>query len=167
MFKRKNKKNRSSGISYVSNFSDRDFLKLGLRKKPGTVVENVESLWDCRIPVSLRMRKTKVADDIPKTQQQEIPKTQQQEIPKMQQQEIPKVNDVKPQSVVEKDTLDVIEKDTLDVIEKDALDVRNNDLRNKLQELKYIISDEKISKADKSQQTNLNMARTMMKSYVS
>jgi hypothetical protein len=61
MFKKiKNKKSSSSEFSYVSNFSDQDLFDLGFQKSTqGTIVQETESLWDYRQPITLRLRKIK------------------------------------------------------------------------------------------------------------
>lgn len=60
MFKRHdNKKNSSSESSYESYFSDQDLHNLGFQISQGTIVQETESLWDYRQPITLRFRKIK------------------------------------------------------------------------------------------------------------
>lgn len=59
MFKKKSKSNRSPSSSYVSNFSDRELHNFGSTKVPRLVIEDTESLWDFRKPITLRIHKVK------------------------------------------------------------------------------------------------------------
>lgn len=60
MFKKKSKSNLPASSSYVSNFSDRELRNFGSKNIPSLVVEDTESLWDFRKPITLRIHKVNV-----------------------------------------------------------------------------------------------------------
>jgi len=75
IFKKKKTKTNSSDSSYASNFSDEvsgDYVK---KKSRDAVVQDVESLWDCRdrMLLSLRKIKTEVGEDGAEIQPEDTP----------------------------------------------------------------------------------------------
>jgi len=52
-------KSVSSNLSYVSNYSDQTSNYCGFRKTPGEIIQDTESLWDFREPITLRLHKLK------------------------------------------------------------------------------------------------------------
>lgn len=76
IFKKKQTQTDSSESSYASNFSDKVSGDYVIKKSRDPVVlQDAESLWDCRdrMLLSLRKIKTKVSEDETKIQPEDAP----------------------------------------------------------------------------------------------
>jgi len=75
IFKKKQTQTNSSESSYASNFSDEVSGDYVIKKSRKPVVQDTESLWDCRDRMLLNLRKikTEVGEDGAKIQPEDAP----------------------------------------------------------------------------------------------
>lgn len=144
IFKKMKLNCRLSDVSYLSNYSDRNLHDLGFCRAPGSLVDDSESLWDFRHPVSLRMRKIKKNDNGPSVIGQ------------------PKKLDNRLQNILTTGLHELSDTTSDAQVHSNKL-LKNSDAAQiVLGKLKSTKSVTRKSTVDKSQQANLNMPKQVM-----